>query len=133
MSKSNANYCYVGFILKRGGSNIVSDIIVDKRTRFYRNMCGHLDCLTEVHFNSKYVEFKITWATKKLVLNNVTTRWARNCKWRGMWPRFNRLYEHEFVNTTNLMERLWYFIKYTLLDMKVNQRLDQLIWALLGM
>ena len=85
---------------------LVSHITVDKRTQLYRDMCGLLECLTEVQFNSKYDEFKITWATEKLVLNNVATGWARNCRWRGMWPRFNCLYEHGFVNTTNLVERL---------------------------
>ena len=100
--------------------HLVSHVTVDKRTQFYRDMYGLLECLTEIWFNTKYAEFKITWASEKLVLNNVTIGWAGNCKWRGMWPRFNRLYEHEFVNTTNLVERLWHFIKYTLLDKKVN-------------
>ena len=113
--------------------HLVSHVTVDKRTQLYRDMCGLLECLTETQFNTKYVEFKITWASEKLVLNNVATGWAENCKWRGMWPRFNRLYEHGFVNTTNLVERLWHFIKYTLLDKKVNRRLDQLIWAHIGM
>ena len=108
--------------------HLVFHVTIDKRTQLYLDMCGLLECLTETQFNTKYVEFKITWASEKLVLNNVATRWAGNCKWRGMWPRFNRLYEHEFVNTTNLVERLWHFIKYTLLDKKVNRRLDQLIW-----
>ena len=103
------------------------------RRQFYRDMCGLLKCLTEAQFNSKYDKFKIKWATEKLILNNVATRWAGNCKWHGMWPHFSRLYEHEFVNTTNLVKRLWHFIKYTLLDKKVNRRLDQLIWALIGM
>jgi hypothetical protein len=102
-----------------------------KITQLYRDMCGLLDSLTEAQFNTKYVEFKITWASEKLILNNVVTGWVGNCKWRDMWPRFNCLYEHGFVNTKNLVERLWHFIKYTLLDKKVNRRLDQLIWALI--
>ena len=113
--------------------HLVSHVTVDKRTQLYCDMCGLLDCLTYVQFYSKYIEFKITWATEKLLLNNVATEWADNCRWRGMWPRFNHLYEHEFVNTTNFVERLWHFIKYTLLDKKVNQRLGQLIWALIVM
>ena len=91
--------------------HLVSHVTVDKRTQLYRDMCGLLECLTEAQFNSKYVEFKITWATEKLVLNNVATGWAGNCKWRGMWPRFNRLYEHGFVNTTNLSGKIVAFYK----------------------
>jgi len=102
-------------------------------TRLYRDMCGLLECLTEAQFNIKYVEFKITWATEKLLLNNVATGWAGNCKWRGMWPHFKRFYEYGFVNTINLVERLWHFIEYTLFDKNVNRRLDQLIWAHIGM
>lgn len=41
-----------------------------------------------------------------------------NCKWHGMWPRFNRLYKDRFVNTTNLVEKLLHFMKSTLLDKK---------------
>ena len=86
--------------------HLVSHVTVDKRTQLYCDMCGLLECLTEAQFNIKYVEFKITWPSEKLVLNNVATGWAGNYKWRDMWPRFNCLYEHEFVNTTNLVEKL---------------------------
>lgn len=51
--------------------NNVSYVIVDKNNRLYHDMCSLMKCLTEVWFNSQYVEFKITLATDKLVLNNV--------------------------------------------------------------
>ena len=58
--------------------HLVSHVNVDKRTQLYCYICGLLECLTEAQFNSKYVELKITWATEKLVLNNVATGWAGN-------------------------------------------------------
>ena len=121
------------YVKKTWMVHLVFHVSIDKRIQLYRDMCGLLEWLTEAQFNSKYVEFKSTGATKKLVLNNVAIGWVENCKWRGMWPRFNCLYEHGFMNTTNLVERLWHFIKYTLLDKKVNRRLNQLIWALIDM
>jgi hypothetical protein len=36
------------------------------------------------------------------------------------------------ANTTNLVEHMWKYVKYTLLDGKVNRRLDALIIAIVG-
>jgi hypothetical protein len=36
------------------------------------------------------------------------------------------------VNTTNILECMWHYVKYTLLDGKVNCKLDKLILALIG-
>ena len=36
------------------------------------------------------------------------------------------------MNTTNLVERLWHYVKYTLLKDEVNKRLDVLIWGIFG-
>jgi hypothetical protein len=42
------------------------------------------------------------------------------------------MFRHGYVNTTNLVERMWHYVKYTLLDGKVNCRLDELILAIIG-
>jgi hypothetical protein len=42
------------------------------------------------------------------------------------------MFRHGHVNTTNLVEQMWHYVKYTLLDGKVNRRLDELIFALIG-
>jgi len=49
-----------------------------------------------------------------------------------MWTRFWSLFSHGFVDTTNLVERMWHFIKYTLLRRKINCRLDGLVWAVIN-
>jgi len=43
-----------------------------------------------------------------------------------------RMFRHGHANTTNLVECMWQYIKYTLLDGKVNRRLDELVFALIG-
>ena len=99
----------------------------------YKHMYELLECIMEEAFNIKYEEFKITYEDERDVLNYVATGWAGiESQWLGMWPRYNQLYEYGFVNTTTLVERLWHYIKYTLLRRKVNRRLDTLIWALIG-
>jgi hypothetical protein len=42
------------------------------------------------------------------------------------------MFRHGHANTTNLVERMWEYVKYTLLDGKVNRRLDELIIAIVG-
>jgi hypothetical protein len=42
------------------------------------------------------------------------------------------MFRHGHVNTTNLVERMWHYVKYMLLDGKVNHRLDELILAIIG-
>ena len=63
----------------------------------------------------------------------VDVGWAGpNCYCRTMWTKFGRLFSHGFVDTTNLVERMWHFIKYTLLRRKVNRRLDELVLSIIG-
>ena len=74
-------------------------------------MCELLECIMEEAFNIKYEKIKITYVDERDVLNYVATGWAGiEFQWRGMWPHYNRLYEHGFMNTTNLVERLWHYI-----------------------
>jgi hypothetical protein len=42
------------------------------------------------------------------------------------------MFRHGHVNTTNLVERMWHYAKYTFLDGKMNHRLDELILAIIG-
>ncbi|MCO5568188.1 hypothetical protein L7F22_021884 [Adiantum nelumboides] len=43
-----------------------------------------------------------------------------------------RLFLHGNVDTTNLVERLWQYVKYTLLEARINRSLLELIHALVG-
>ena len=42
------------------------------------------------------------------------------------------MFLHGHANTTNLVERMWKYVKYTLLGGKVKRRLDDLILAIIS-
>jgi hypothetical protein len=92
-----------------------------------------LDSMTEEQFVVAYRRFKVTYANNNGILKYVKKGWTgSNSQRRRMWPRWNRMFRHGHVNTTNLVERMWHYVKYTLLDGKVNYRLDELILAIFG-
>jgi len=49
-----------------------------------------------------------------------------------MWPKFGRLFSYGGMDTTNHVERHWKWIKYTLLQGKVNRSVRDLIVAIIG-
>ena len=49
-----------------------------------------------------------------------------------MWPKWTRMFKHRHANTTNLVEHMWEYVKYTVLDGKMNMRLDEFIIANIG-
>jgi len=49
-----------------------------------------------------------------------------------MWPKFGRLFLYGGIDTTNHVERHWEWIRYTLLQGKVNQSVRDLIVATIG-
>jgi hypothetical protein len=40
------------------------------------------------------------------------------------------MFKHGYANTTNLVERMWEYVKYTLLDGKMNMRLNEFFIAI---
>ncbi|MCO5569038.1 hypothetical protein L7F22_022744 [Adiantum nelumboides] len=52
--------------------------------------------------------------------------------WRRLWPKFGHLFPHGDVDTTNLVERHWQYVKYTLLDAQINRSVLALLHALIG-
>jgi hypothetical protein len=99
----------------------------------YKAMCSMLDSITKEQFDAMYRRFKVTYANNNRVLKYVEKGWTRsNSQWRRMWPRWSKMFRHGHVNTTNLMECMWHYVKYTLLDGNVNRRLDELTLAIIG-
>ena len=75
--------------------NLLPKVSEVKKMALYKHMCELLECITEEAFTIKYEEFKITYIDERDVLNYVATGWTGiESQWRGMWPRYNRLYEH---------------------------------------
>ena len=86
-----------------------------------------------IEFEENYNTFKEDYGHFAAIMRYVDVGWAcRNCYCRTMWTKFGRLFFHGFVDTTNLVERMWHFIKYTLLQTKVNRRLDELVLSIIG-
>ena len=50
---------------------------------------------------------------------------GQTCVWRSVWPKFGRLLNYGHVDTTNLVERHWQFIKYIALRGRIN-------WFIIG-
>jgi hypothetical protein len=113
--------------------NLLPKLPEDRQNELYKYMCNMLEVVTEEDFNEVYGRFKTTYANDAGVLKYVEKGWAGNeSLWRLMWPRWMRMFRHGHANTTNLVERMWEYVKYTLLDGKVNMRLDELIIAIVG-
>ena len=88
---------------------------------------------TEVDFERMYTNFKEEYSMHKNIVRYVSNGWCEKmCIWREMWPRFGRLFSHKNVETTNLVERLWQYVKYTLLDAQINRSAIDLLHALVG-
>ena len=70
-------------------------------------MCKLLECFREDDFNKKYEYFKLKYANIKSGLTYAATGWVGvGCIRRCMWPRYSRLYQHGYMNTTNIVEKL---------------------------
>jgi hypothetical protein len=77
-------------------------------------MCNMLEAVTEEDFNKVYGRFKITDANNASALKYVEKRWVGDGSvWKPMWPRWTRMSRHGHANTTNLVECMWEYVKYT--------------------
>ena len=105
----------------------------EQRNDLYKLMCNMLEAVTEDDFNEAYQRLRINYQGHPGVLQYVEKGWAgQNSPWKQLWPRWGRMFPHGHANTTNLIERMWQYVKYTLLGGKVNCRLEDLILAIIG-
>jgi hypothetical protein len=113
--------------------NLLPKLPKERQNELYKFMCNMLEGVTEEDFNEVYRRFKTIYENDAGVLKYVEKGWVRDeSLWRLMWPRWTRMFRHGHANTTNLVERMWEYVKYTLLNGKVNRRLDELIIAIIG-
>ena len=103
------------------------------KDELYAAMCGMMYSPTLQDFNARYAALLDDFSAYGGVGPYVTNGWCGpRCQWRRMWPRFGRLFPHGGMETTNLVERLWQHIKYTLLDGQINRNIRDLLIALVG-
>ena len=105
----------------------------NERDELYKAMCMLMDAKSEIEYEKNYNIFKEDYGHVVIVMRYMDVGWARqNCYCRTMWTQFTRLFSYGFVDITNLVERVWHFIKYKSLRRKVNCRLDELVLAIIG-
>ncbi|MCO5571634.1 hypothetical protein L7F22_025380 [Adiantum nelumboides] len=89
--------------------------------------------VTEEEFEDRFQLLRQRYSSYGNIVRDVINGWCeRDCMWRVRWPQFGRLFLHGNVDTTNLVERSWQYVKYTLLEARINRSLLELIHALVG-
>jgi len=85
-------------------------------------------CYVRNRIEDNYNTFKEDCVHNAIVMRYVDVGWiGQNYYCRRMRTRFGRLFPNGFVNSTNLVERMWHFIKYTLII--ANKSQSQVGWA----
>lgn len=105
----------------------------EKRDDVYNALSNMMHAPTEQAFEHQFHVALQQFSAHPNVCRYISNGWCgRTCTWRKRWPKFGRLFPHGSVDTTNLVERLWEYIKYTLLDGKINRSVLVLLHALVG-
>ena len=113
--------------------NLLPKVSVTERRPLYQRMCRLMHCITESAFNALCEELKVEYVDKPGVWQYIEGGWCgTTCVWRNMWPKFGRLFNYGHVDTTNLVERHWQFIKYTALRGRINRSITELVHVLIG-
>ncbi|MCO5553090.1 hypothetical protein L7F22_006611 [Adiantum nelumboides] len=102
------------------------------RDHVYTSMEDMMQCPTEEEFDSKYRKVLEECSQHNNIMRYISNGWAGvACTWHHLWPKFGRLFPHDHVDTTNLVEILWQYVKYTLLDAQINRSALDLVHALI--
>lgn len=107
----------------------------EERAELFRRMDGLLLSDNEGVHQERLAQFRAAYAASeyKSVISYVESGWVgEGCVWKDMWPLFKRAFRHGDVNTTNLIERTWQTLKYSVFGRKVNKRVHDLILAIVG-
>ncbi|KAI5059584.1 hypothetical protein GOP47_0025903 [Adiantum capillus-veneris] len=113
--------------------NLLPQVPKDKRDDVYNRMSNLMHATSEDIFDARCDELLQVYQAHENIRRYVSTGWCgKTCMWRSRWPRFGRLFQHGNVDTTNLVERLWQYVKYTLLNAQINRSLLVLLNALVG-
>ena len=111
---------YNFYIKKTWVENLLPKVGENERDELYNVMCTLMDVESEIELEDNYNTFKVDYRHLTVVMRYVDVGWAgQNCYCRTMWTRFRRLFPHGFIDTINFVERMWHFIKYTLLRRKI--------------
>ncbi|MCO5611756.1 hypothetical protein L7F22_066014 [Adiantum nelumboides] len=113
--------------------HLLPQVPKEMREDVYSTMCNIMHSVTEEEFEDRFQLLRQRYSSYDNIVRYVTNGWCgRDCMWRVRWSQFGRLFLHGNVDTTNLVERLWQYVKYTLLEARINRSLLELIHALVG-
>ncbi|MCO5583846.1 hypothetical protein L7F22_037761 [Adiantum nelumboides] len=113
--------------------HLLPQVPKEMRKDVYSTMCNIMHSVTEEEFEDRFQLLRQRYSSYGNIVRYVTNGWCgRDCMWRVCWPQFGRVFLHGNVDTINLVERLWQYVKYTLLEARINRSLLELIHALVG-
>ena len=85
-----------------------------------------MHCISESSFKAMCEEVRQEYSEKPGVWHYIEVGWCgQTCVWRILWPKLAKLFNYGHVDTTNLVERHWQFIKYIALRGRIN-------WFIIG-
>lgn len=120
-------------VMKAWSENLLTRVPIDMKDKVWHELHVLLHCPNENHFDENVKRFCEAFKHIPGVVPYIQSGWTNlNVPWRDMWPKYGRLFAHGGMDTTNHIERHWEFIKYTLLQGKVNRSLRDLVVAIMG-
>ncbi|KAI5077831.1 hypothetical protein GOP47_0007655 [Adiantum capillus-veneris] len=113
--------------------NLLPQVPRHMQEHVYSSMCNLMHSSSEDDFEARFQRLLLDYSNHENIQRYVSNGWcSKSCVWRERWPKFGRLFPHGNVDTTNLVERLWQYVKYTLLDARINRPALDLLHALVG-
>ncbi|KAI5064240.1 hypothetical protein GOP47_0020910 [Adiantum capillus-veneris] len=120
-------------VKKAWDENLLPQVPKDKHDDVYNCLSNLMHATREDIFDARYDELLQVYQAHENIRWYVSIGWCGStCMWRSRWPRFGRLFQHGNEDTKNLVEQLWQYVKYTLLNAKINKSLLVLFNALVG-
>ncbi|EFJ28401.1 hypothetical protein SELMODRAFT_411147 [Selaginella moellendorffii] len=113
--------------------SLMLEALPTQRREVYQALNQMMLATTENSFDLLIHSFKEKFKDQPTLCEHVNLKWSgHGCVWRRMWPKFGRMSEHGEIETTNFAERVWSYIKYTLLRGRSKCNILGLLAALVG-
>ena len=120
-------------VIKAWSENLLTRVPAIDKDNIWRALHFLMHCLQEQQFDKNLKRFYERFQYILNVRDYIEKGWAgEDVSWKRLWPRLGRLFTYGGMDTTNYIERHWEWIKYTLLQKKVNRALRDLIVAIVG-
>ena len=120
-------------VMKAWSENLLTRVPIPEKNKLWIALHVLMHCSKEEHFEENLKKLYEDFQHIPSVAEYMEAGWAgRRVQWRNLWPRFGRLFAYGGMDTTNHIERHWEWIKYSLLQAKVNRALRDLIIAIVG-